>query len=207
MDTRSGRSGGYNLKGPLECAFYKNTERGRMGGRGGLAHECCVCHVDVPSFSAEIVKRPARHAPQEEGAQCSSAQSSPSPSNGLTPQTCAIKRHRRLPQQPLQRSQVANANAPGSPGATQTRSSSCSDPQPQPTRRRACRGNARARLGSLPSVMQSCISSRQARRTRLQTKGGQADRKQQQQAAPSQRRSGQNEVDCGAIGSCRRKAC
>jgi hypothetical protein len=35
------------------------------------------------------------------------------------PQTCAIKRHRRLPQQPLQRSQVTNANAAGSPGAIQ----------------------------------------------------------------------------------------
>jgi hypothetical protein len=37
-------------------------------------------------------------------------------------------------------------------------------------------------------------------------KGGkQIEAKQQQQAAPSQRRSGQNEVDCGAIGSWRCK--
>jgi hypothetical protein len=27
MDTRSGRSGGYNLKGPLECTFYRNLPR------------------------------------------------------------------------------------------------------------------------------------------------------------------------------------
>jgi hypothetical protein len=38
-----------------------------------------------------------------------------SSSNGLTPQTCAIKRHRRLPQQSLQHSHATNANATGSP--------------------------------------------------------------------------------------------
>jgi hypothetical protein len=40
------------------------------------------------------------------------------------------------------------------------------------------------------------ISSRQARRARLQTKGGQADREQREQAGCSQRRSGQNGVHC-----------
>jgi hypothetical protein len=104
------------------------------GRRGGACTRITKNRGRVSSVntSAEIFK----HAPPRRGSPVEL-----SSSNGLTPQTCAIKMHR---------CQATNENTAGSPGAIQRRSSSCSDPQP--TRRR-CRGNARARLGSLPSVM------------------------------------------------------